>query len=862
MNLAKGFAPLIVIVIAVLVAGAGTGGFLVYQRQKTASPEPQPTIDTNEQLIKQSEKTHSDAGKNQRARDPWNDPIPAAPINLVLPIAVKDINVIEGLLSPYGIIRHSRDSGIGHGGIDFPLAKASPIYAVANGTIIKNSLEESESSGEGKTVDVLIVPGVIRGEGWIFKYDHVNLEPGLAVGSSVQKGQKIGTNAFERRGNNHIGLEYHIKNFTIARQKICWVDRLETTFRQQLENEFNRFKNTSAFMASWQTANEEGYYQYKGLLDATKYPSGPRLCYSLGLDARMPLSVESNSQQKEIYGDRIPFYQKDRVSFEYYWPADPIASGLSAEETEILVHNESGKAVEISFVEVDFNLNGKNYVSPPGSWEKYPSRLSWNRIEYRIFPRGAINPSFTLSANQKGKLHYHFSFSESPTPDKPQSVKIKIYFSVGGTSFVLDQTVERPLLQTGIAEFSDWAVGRGIALQAVSASVDDMYYNRYAPAEHNIALEKISGLTTAYYALKNLPGRLLDVMRDKTIYFSTANDRPYTNLTGDYGGTLKNTKPGFILTQPISKDATLHEFGHIVGYHGIEGLYGFAAPFSDLKEEYDELFDTMGINYPPIETPRGYISSYATANKAENFAEHFANYVFRAGNFKTKMAGDALLTKKYDFFEKKLFLPLENRRFTAACKKNTSPVFTNNITDISKVSYIVPPPTMGSGPSLKTHSYIGTNGQRVPIYAPADIVLKAGSHYVYGPYGLDFQVSCEVSIRFGHITDPVDSIKNLLPKEAQPDSRTQEVSPVYFKSGELIGYTTGTPAAGNWDFGAYDSSKNNRYISDPDWNYSDTYTKAVCPFDYFSPNLKSQYYARFNPQILGGNPPHGEPFCK
>lgn len=423
-------------------------------------------IYADEQLIEESGKnleeallvpnqTHSDVGKSQTVRDPWKDPIPAAPVNLALPIAVQDIDIATTLLSPYGIIRHSRDRGIGHGGIDFPLKRGSPIYAAANGVIIKNTLEESEGSGQGRTVDVLIGPGETQSEGWIFKYEHINLEPGLAVGNVVQKGQKIGTNAFEQRGNNHIGLEYHIKNFTIARQKICWIDRLEPTARQQLEGEFDRIKNNSAFIQSWQMANEEGYYQYRGLLDATKYPDGPQLCYVLGLDSRIPVSVEhaapsapqSNAETKEIYGERTPFYQKDNVSFEYYWPADPIASGLSAEETEILVHNESGKAVEISFVEVDFNLSGKSYVSPPGSWEKYPSRLDWNRVEYRIFPRGAANPPFTLSANQKGKLHYHFSFSEIPTPDKPQSAKIKIYFSVGETSYVLDQIVNRPLAE-------------------------------------------------------------------------------------------------------------------------------------------------------------------------------------------------------------------------------------------------------------------------------------------------------------------------------------------------------------------------------------------------------------------------------
>lgn len=197
----------------------------------------------------------------------------------------------------------------------------------------------------------------------------------------------------------------------------------------------------------------------------------------------------------------------------------------------------------------------------------------------------------------------------------------------------------------------------------------------------------------------------------------------------------------------------------------------------------------------------------------------------------------------------------------SSCISNPSPVFTNHITDLSKVSYVVPPPTMGSGPSLKTHSYIGTNGINVPVYAPTALTLKAGAHYVGGPYGFEFRAGCEVTVRFGHITNPVDVLKKLLPSEPQPDSRTQELSPVSFAAGDLIAYTTGTETAGNWDFGVYNSIKVNRYTNDPSWNNSTVYTTAVCPFDYFAPDLKAGYVAKFDSKILGGNPPHGESFC-
>lgn len=196
------------------------------------------------------------------------------------------------------------------------------------------------------------------------------------------------------------------------------------------------------------------------------------------------------------------------------------------------------------------------------------------------------------------------------------------------------------------------------------------------------------------------------------------------------------------------------------------------------------------------------------------------------------------------------------------CVSNTLPVFTHHITDMNAVNYIVPPPTMGSGPSLKPHGYIGTDHARVPVYAPADMAVKDGSYYAGGPYMFDFQVSCEVTVRFGHMTDPVDALKKLLPAEPAADSRTKELSSVSFKAGELVGYTTGTDRAGNWDYGVYNANITNRYAHDPDWGGSATYTTAVCPFDYFTPDLKAAYIAKFKPNALGGNPPHGESFCK
>lgn len=203
---------------------------------------------------------------------------------------------------------------------------------------------------------------------------------------------------------------------------------------------------------------------------------------------------------------------------------------------------------------------------------------------------------------------------------------------------------------------------------------------------------------------------------------------------------------------------------------------------------------------------------------------------------------------------------LQTKTPAKGCVSNPNPVFTHHITDTSLIKYVAPPPTMGgSGTSLKTHSYIGTNGARVPVYAPVDMVLDTGAHYTIGPYWLGFTVSCEVRLRFAHITEPIQAIKDVFPPTPQDGSNNQAVrNKISFKAGDLIGYTT----PGNWDFGVYNSTKPNRYAGDPTWGNSSVYTTGVCPFDYYSAEMRSDYADKFDSKILEGNPPHGESFCK
>lgn len=201
-----------------------------------------------------------------------------------------------------------------------------------------------------------------------------------------------------------------------------------------------------------------------------------------------------------------------------------------------------------------------------------------------------------------------------------------------------------------------WAKERGILLQGITKDINSLYYNKYNSATDHIELAKVEYVSNILDALKLLPDSVLVVMQGKTIYISTISERPYTILAGDYLGTLKGLNEGIILTQPLGFHNTIHEFGHILGYHGIEGLYDQNYPqFKQYIGEYQRIFDAEGITYPPSALPQGYMSIYSTANRAENFAEHLAFYVLSASEFRQKASTDAKILEKYKFLKEKVF---------------------------------------------------------------------------------------------------------------------------------------------------------------------------------------------------------------
>ena len=182
---------------------------------------------------------------------------------------------------------------------------------------------------------------------------------------------------------------------------------------------------------------------------------------------------------------------------------------------------------------------------------------------------------------------------------------------------------------------------------------------------------------------------------------------------------------------------------------------------------------------------------------------------------------------------------------TPSCLK-TNPTLVADITDLTKVQKITAPGTQSSeGP--KGHSFVWTNSQKVPVYAPIAGVLESGAYSKDNEsspaqYILWFDIKgyCDFQFKFDHIDEPIETIKQNFPSTPKvADSRGSPVANrVEFKAGDLIGYTKGNIPSGNWDFGLYDKSKDGALAQ---YGSTGSHRNAVCWVDFYSSTKQQQY---------------------
>ena len=190
------------------------------------------------------------------------------------------------------------------------------------------------------------------------------------------------------------------------------------------------------------------------------------------------------------------------------------------------------------------------------------------------------------------------------------------------------------------------------------------------------------------------------------------------------------------------------------------------------------------------------------------------------------------------------------------CVSNPQPIFTHEITDLSKIRRAERWGQVKSK-SLKNHSYLflKKKNKPIPVYAPVHSYLILQTRYrLQGlkevQWRLIFQVGCEIVYRFDHLDTLSDKLLkhlgNIPVNEDQNAAPNVLINPpIEIKAGELIASTQGTPQAGSWDFGLSDVSKNNElpkrlknYKNKPTGRQ---YKYSACPYDYYPDEIKKKY---------------------
>ncbi len=201
----------------------------------------------------------------------------------------------------------------------------------------------------------------------------------------------------------------------------------------------------------------------------------------------------------------------------------------------------------------------------------------------------------------------------------------------------------------------------------------------------------------------------------------------------------------------------------------------------------------------------------------------------------------------------------------ATCTSDPAPVFTHHYTDLDQIDFINPT-IVTSGNWLKNRQYhkvvtdADNEAPEVPIYAPIGAVATGITYYLgqmtswsgesfeLPQYDLRFQVSCEVSFGFDHLSRLAEPFASLAPSDPVRDTRNAEQPlTVEVEAGQLIGWSSGTAPARTWDFIVTNTTTTNSFVNQPRYEASGDLRRllhAACPTDYLAPDLADAFTSK------------------
>jgi len=205
-----------------------------------------------------------------------------------------------------------------------------------------------------------------------------------------------------------------------------------------------------------------------------------------------------------------------------------------------------------------------------------------------------------------------------------------------------------------LADFENWAKKHEISLIGTNKNAKYLFKYSFDPDKDRVELKDVPGVLIAAEALYKIPDNNLEAMAGKTIYFSTEDGRSRSVYVDGRSDPLNR---GFIIEQNVRAHTVIHELGHIVDGHGVQGLYGDEQNvFSYAKEEKDKIFQvTLEFEPNAKVAPPGHITRYSSYSDLEKFAEHYAYYVIYPDVFRDRMKNDPSLVDEYEFLRDFIF---------------------------------------------------------------------------------------------------------------------------------------------------------------------------------------------------------------
>ena len=286
---------------------------------------------------------------------------------------------------------------------------------------------------------------------WKFIFFHVVPAAEIEKGTSVKAGEQVGT----------VSTEIH--NFDFALKQFGWKRQVfDSPLMHMKETVLEEYAQNGITLENIIVSKEvrdahpcpvegtkNGDALFVGYIDQDFVMLRPGLAKGVETNIAEPIAnsappVEPASPGEENNRALFPggtiLHRQDGVTFEHYFPN---TGSLKGDESEILMYNEGNAVVQVTSSDMKFIVAGRTYEQDSGTWEKFPSIQSWERIEQvNIKPPYYQGQHLILEPGQKGKLHWHYQIT-GDIRGKEQAVDIDITYSIGAQSYTLKKKVVR-----------------------------------------------------------------------------------------------------------------------------------------------------------------------------------------------------------------------------------------------------------------------------------------------------------------------------------------------------------------------------------------------------------------------------------